>query len=88
MTQPLSTHARKRCQQRGISHADLTLFLEQADIETPANDNCVCLRVSKNAAKAAKCERLCRIALIYSHNTGKIVTVTHITKNSSYLRRH
>lgn len=74
----LSHHAARRMKQRGICADFLAKILEHADIERPANDNCRLYRVTKRAAQKIGDDRLARFAVIWSDDSGMVVTVARL----------
>jgi hypothetical protein len=91
MDQQVSRHALSRMKQRGVSHGFLTEILDNADVERPANDNCRLYRVSRRLASSLGDDRLSRFAVIWSDDTGQIVTVVPIfggRAGANYRKRH
>jgi len=84
-TLTLSRHAAVRTQQRGMPHHLLHAFLDHADIDAPAGGHCRLLRISRERLRdrsvreelGADADRLARLAVIWSSETGTIVTVMH-----------
>lgn len=71
----LSHHAEVRMKERGIDRVLLKRILEHADIERPTVGNSRLYRVTKQTSQALGDERMSRFAVIWSDDTGKIVTV-------------
>jgi hypothetical protein len=91
MDHPISRHADRRMKQRGISWSFLTKILDNADVERPANDNCRLYRVTKDIARALGDDRLSKFAVIWSDDTGRVVTVVPIARGRAgarYRNRH
>jgi hypothetical protein len=66
--------------QRGLSAPFLSRILENADVERPANDNCRLYRMTKNLARALGDDRLARFAVIWSDDSGRVVTIVPISR--------
>ena len=91
MIDRLSNHAQQRMQQRGVSAGLLERILENADVERAAGDNCRLYRVARNKARALGDEKLARFAVIWSDDSGAVVTVLPIAagrSGSRYRRTH
>ena len=91
MNTQLSNHARLRTQQRGVSPSFLERILENADVERAAGDNCRLYRVARSQARALGDERLAHFAVIWSDDTGGVVTVLPIAAGRAgarYRRMH
>jgi hypothetical protein len=71
----LSHHAEVRMKERGVDAGLLKRILDHADIERPTVGNCRLYRVTKQMSQALGDERMSRFAVIWSDDTGKIVTV-------------
>ncbi len=87
----LSRHASRRMQQRGVSPTFLVEILDNADVECPANDNCRLYRVTRELARSLGNDRLSRFAIIWSDDSGKVVTVVPVVRGRSgrsYRRNH
>ena len=77
----LTTHARQRCQQRGIRAALLNAVLENADVERPVGSCSVLVSVSKaRAARQNLDDRLSRCGVILSQD-GAVITVAHVHRS-------
>lgn len=91
MNNQLSNHARQRMQQRGVSPALLMRILDNADVERAVGDNCRLYRVARDRACALGDEKLARFAVIWSDDSGAIVTVLPIAAGRAgarYRRMH
>lgn len=87
----ITRHARQRMQQRGVSLPFLHKFLDHADVERPSTANCRLYRVTRKRAKALGDDRLGRFAIIWSDDSGQIVTVLPISSTRAgapYRRIH
>lgn len=72
----LSSHAERRCQNRGVRHNLVAAILQHADVDTVIGDDCRLLRVHRRTANAlALDDRLARYAVIWSDTNARIVTV-------------
>lgn len=79
----LSSHAKLRANQRGITHKMIGDVIAYADIEAPAGSGCTVLRVSRERLKdrALKAELACNpdklssLAIVWSEDSAEIVTV-------------
>lgn len=79
----LSIHAEVRANQRGITHQMISDLITHADIEAPVGSGCTVLRVSRDRLKdrtlkgelGSNPDKLGALALIWSEDTGEIVTV-------------
>lgn len=83
MIEMISSHAGLRMQQRGVSVSFLRQILENADIERSAGDNCRLYRVTREQARSVGNDRLARFAVIWSDDSGRIVTVVPMARNHS-----
>ena len=87
----LSHHAKQRMKERGIDVALLSRILAHSDIERPASGNCRLYRVTKRLSEALGDERMSRFAVIWSDDSGQVVTVVRHHKGQSgrvYRRRN
>ena len=88
----LSRHAQRRLQQRGLCAADVEAIVLNADIEMPIGDNCVLLRLSRDASHAIRAEgMLNRHAVIWREACDQVVTVFPIHRGVAgrrYRARH
>jgi hypothetical protein len=76
----LSNHARKRCQQRGITTERLAALFDNADVDCPIGSNCRLVRVTRRTARRIHGgDRLANLSVIVSDNTGQVVTVLHLS---------
>lgn len=73
MTLALSSHGRRRIQQRGVRTRILHIVWEHADVALHAGDGCETFRISRNAAQklvqsgeinSDDAARACRVALV------------------------
>lgn len=79
----LSKHAAIRANQRGITHKMLEDLLACADVEAPVGGGCSVLRVSRErlrdrtlkAQVATRPEKLASLAVVWSDETGEVVTL-------------
>jgi hypothetical protein len=78
----LSSHAQRRCQQRGITLQMLHRVLENADTEIDVGDNCTLLRVSKQQARALRIDRISKVAVIWSERHAQIVTIMPVHESA------
>ena len=80
----LSSHAERRCQNRGVRHDLVAAILQHADVDTvmahagasasAIGDDCRLLRVHRRTADAlALDDRLARYAVIWSDTNARIV---------------
>jgi len=91
MDHQLSRHASRRMKQRGVATSFLFDILDNADVERAANDNCRLYRVTKSLARSLGNDRLSRFAIIWSDDTGQIVTVVPVVRGRAgapYRKRH
>lgn len=79
----LSSHARTRANQRGITHQMINDLLAHADIEAPVGGGCTVLRLSRQrlrdrdlkAELGSNPDKLAGLALIWSEDSAQVVTV-------------
>lgn len=79
----LTLHAVQRMQQRGIPERLVHAVLDHHDIEFEAGSGCRIIRVSRRKATSTgtfgipkqDAEKLSRLALVYSDNGARVVTV-------------
>ena len=77
-TQQLTTHATRRCSQRGLKQCEIEQIFENADVELPIGSNCSLLRVSWKTARSLNLgEKVGRFGLILNEE-GVVVTVLPI----------
>lgn len=92
----LTTHARARANQRGVTNARISRFWMLADIEVRVGRNLIANRISRIAIAEAiadglppsELHQLSRLALVEADD-GPIVTVAHVhgKKARSYRRQ-
>ena len=71
----LSSHARRRCSQRGINNRRLAALMKHADVERPAGSGCWLLRVSRREASRVRgFDNLHRFSVLVGKD-GDVVTV-------------
>jgi len=83
MTLSLSHHAAIRLQQRGLPHHLIEALMSHADYEAPVGGGCMVLRMSRDRLRdpevasslGADRERLRGLSVVWSEQTGEIVTV-------------
>src|SRR3954463_1198089 len=73
-----TAHARKRCQQRGITRSRLAQLLRLADIDKPAGNGCRQISLSRMAARTASESSVLGIIAIEAAD-GALTTVKHQT---------
>ena len=81
----LSRHAATRANQRGVPADTLRALIAYADVEQPAGGGRVVLRLSRERLRdrelrrtlGGTCDRLRTLALVWSQETGEVVTVLH-----------
>lgn len=79
-----SQHCQMRAAQRGVDHRFMEAILTNADVESPAGDNCRLLRVSRAKARNLNLDdRLGRYALIWSDDHAQVVTVLPVHSGRS-----
>lgn len=84
----LSNHAKNRCRQRGVNIERIRKLLENADIDIPVGRNCRAFCISRKHARTLKAgDHLSRLIVIYSDDTGKVVTVFHAFHRRLFRRR-
>ncbi len=81
----MTEHARRRCQQRGMTGAMVDAVIQEADIEAPMGGGCLALSVSRyrirqlgrNGYPAALLDRVRDVGLVVSPRGG-VVTALHL----------
>lgn len=77
----MTQHAFQRCQERGLRNSFVQAILDHADFDEAVGDNCRRLRVSSTRAQQLNVDdSLARYAVIWSDDSGRVVTVLPITR--------